>query len=237
MWVPLSTRSITPSCLTGCPSRLGSRDQHLTGCGRSSSVARTVHYCGYVSRCAVVRSGVAQGYVLGPLLYVFYTADIQKLIVSLVFGVYLYADDTQLHGSCKSSDAADLAARAMDVISAVKTWMPSNRPRLNADKTGFIWLGTSHSLGKRDMSTVNSIMQSTDVTSVDCIMELTVDISRFPWCRKQSWSLLGPRARLGSSGEQTMSKLLLPPASIAHLGITTRISFKLLLNQNQQNRI
>ena len=39
-WVPLSTRSITPSCSTGCLSPLGSRDQHSTGCGRSQSVAR-----------------------------------------------------------------------------------------------------------------------------------------------------------------------------------------------------
>ena len=98
---------------------------------------QTVHYCGSVSRCAVVRSGVAQGSVLGPLLY---TADIQRLVVSLGFGVHLYADDTQFHGSCKPADAADLAARAMDVINSVKTWMSSNRLRLNADKTQFIWL-------------------------------------------------------------------------------------------------
>ena len=35
------------------------------------------------------------------------------------------------------------------------------RLRLNADKTQFIWLGTSHFLGQRDMPTVNSILQST----------------------------------------------------------------------------
>ena len=165
--MPLSTRSITPSCSTGCPSPLGLRDQHSTGCGRSSSVARRrpVHYCGSVSRCAVVRSGVAQGSVLGPLLYVLYTADIQRLVVSLGFGVHLYADDTQFHGSCKPADAADLAARAMDVINSVKTWMSSNRLRLNADKTQFSWLGTSHFLGRRDMQAVSSILQSSDVVN------------------------------------------------------------------------
>ena len=79
---------------------------------RSFIVGRTqtVHYCGSVSRCAVVRSGVAQGSGLGPLLYVLYTADIQRLVVSLGFGVHLNADDTQFHGSCKPADAADLAA-------------------------------------------------------------------------------------------------------------------------------
>ena len=126
---------------------------------------QTVHYCGSVSRCAVVRSGTAQGSVLGPLLYVLYTADIQRLVVSLGFGVHLYADDTQFHGSCKPADAADLAARSIDIINAVKTWMSSNRLQLNADKTQFIWLGTSHFLGKRDIQAVSSILQSSNVVN------------------------------------------------------------------------
>ena len=95
---------------------------------------------------AQLRSGIAQGSVLGPILYVLYTADVQKLVESLGFRVHLYADDTQFHDSCKSTDAAVLAARAMRVIEAVKEWMSSNRLRLNADKTQFIWLGTSHIL-------------------------------------------------------------------------------------------
>ena len=78
------------------------------GCGRSSSVARRQFTT--VSCCAVVRSGVAQGLVLGPLLYVLYMPDIQRLVISLRFGVHLYADGTQFHGSCKPADAADLAA-------------------------------------------------------------------------------------------------------------------------------
>jgi len=42
----------------------------------------------------------------------------------------------------------------MRVIEAVKEWMSSNRLRLNADKTQFIWLGTSHFL---DVLQINSI--------------------------------------------------------------------------------
>ena len=126
---------------------------------------QTVHFGGLRSRCAKLKSGVAQGSVLGPLLDVLYTADIQKLVQSLGFHVHLYADDTQFHGSCKSSDAADLAARSVRVISAVKDWMSSNRLRLNTDKTQFIWLGTSHFLGKLDMARVNDILPSTDVVN------------------------------------------------------------------------
>ena len=112
---------ITPSCWTGCPFHTASRDRLSTGCGHLLLIApRTVHYGGRRSRCVELKSGVAQGSVLGPLLYVLYTADIQKLVHSLGFDVHMYADDTQFHGSCMPSGAADLAARSMCVISAVK---------------------------------------------------------------------------------------------------------------------
>ena len=115
---------------------------------------QTVHYGGSISRRAQLRSGIAQGSVLGPILYILYTADVQKLVESFGFRVHLYADDTQFHDSCKSTDAAELADRAMRVIEAVGNWMSSNRLRLNADKTQFIWLGSGHFL---DVLQVNSI--------------------------------------------------------------------------------
>ena len=134
---------------------------------RSFIVGRTqtVHYCGSVSQWAVVRSGVAQRSVLVPLLYVLYTADIQKLVESLGFGVHLYADDTQFHGSCAVSEAVGLASRAVRVVNEIKNWMSSNRLRLNADKTQFIWLGTGHFLGNRYTQVIDTILSSTDVVN------------------------------------------------------------------------
>ena len=134
---------------------------------RSFIAGRTqiVHYCGSVSQCAVVRSGVAQGSVLGPLLHVLYTADIQKVVESLGFGVHLYADDTQFHGSCKVSEAADLAGQAVRVVNEIRLWMSSNLLRLNADKTQFILLGTGTFLGKCDMQAIDTVLLSTDVVN------------------------------------------------------------------------
>ena len=100
-------------------------------------------------------------------------------------------------------------------ILPLKTWMSSNRLRLNADKTQFIWLGTSHFLGKTWTCRLSAPSCSRATSST--ILEST--------CRL--W------ARHGSSGEQTMSSLLLSPASvansasIAHQGIATHISPRL----------
>ena len=110
------------------------------GCNHSSSAVHK-RYIAVVRSQGVLSCDleIAQGSVLGPILYVLYTADVQKLVESFGYRVHLYADDTQFHESCKAADAAELAARAMCVIEAVRDWMSSNRLRLNADKTQFIW--------------------------------------------------------------------------------------------------
>ena len=64
---------------------------------------QTIHHGGSVSRRARLRSGIAQGSVLGPILYVLYTADVQTLVKSFGFRVHLYVDDTEFHDSCKST--------------------------------------------------------------------------------------------------------------------------------------
>ena len=180
---------------------------------------QTVHYGGLRSRCAKLKSGVAQGSVLGPLLYVLYTADIQKLVQSLGFDVHLYADDTQFHGSCKPSGAADLAARSMCVISAVKDWMSSNRLRLNTDKTQFIWLGTGHALGKLDMAQVKAILPSTDVVnnlgvSFDSELRMERQVSRL--CQVCYFHLRRLRTVRRSLTEESLLTLV-------HAFVTSRI--------------
>jgi hypothetical protein len=132
---------------------------------RSFIIGRTlaVHHGSTASNRVPVRSGVPQGSVLGPLLYILYTADISRIVEQLGFGVHLYADDVQLYVSGNALASSDLASRALQAIDSVRAWMSSNRLRLNPSKTQFIWLGTRQQLAKQDAPHLSTILTPSEM--------------------------------------------------------------------------
>ena len=129
--------------------------------------AQIIHVGNHHSSPSKVLYGVPQGSVLGPVLYVLYTSDVAKLVEALGLGTHLYADDTQLYGHCSPSNSVELASRVLRAIDSIHEWMSSNRLSLNTSKTQFIWLGTKHSLAKRDTDRLSSLHPSlTELTSV-----------------------------------------------------------------------
>ena len=133
---------ITGAVLSWLRSFLQDRTQQVL-LGESSSLISTV------------TSGVPQGSVLGPLLFLLYTANIPEIASKYHLNIHFYADDSQLYFYAEPNSVASLVDAVSDCIGEIDEWMSSNRLKLNADKTQFIWLGSSFNLGKVDIQSVN----------------------------------------------------------------------------------
>lgn len=94
--------------------------------------------------------GVPQGSVLGPLLYILYTADVVSVVETSGIRCHLYADDIQLYGSGSVSSSHQLSTTITDAVGAVGQWMTANKLKLNINKTQYMWLGTPHKLSQVD---------------------------------------------------------------------------------------
>jgi len=103
--------------------------------GRQQSVC----HAGMQPAQEYIKFGVPQGSVLGPLLFVLYTAELVPLIADHCLSSHLYADGTQVYGWSSPSDASTLQANMSQCIHDVARWTCSNRLQLNAQKTEFIW--------------------------------------------------------------------------------------------------
>ena len=94
--------------------------------------------------------------MLGPLLYVLYTADLANVIArhGLQCTSMLSADDIQVYVCTTVDDAASAVDRFVMCLADIDAWLTASRLRLNSTKTQVMWLGSSQQLAKLDVTHV-----------------------------------------------------------------------------------
>ena len=112
-----------------CGTALRWLESYITG--RSQSVVIE----GQASARCLLRRGVPQGSVLGPVLFTMYSSPVEDLITSFGFGHAIYADDTQIYATGKQGDWPVIIPKLEECLHAIADWSSANGLSINEGKT------------------------------------------------------------------------------------------------------
>ena len=105
---------------------------------------RTVGYQGVFSEPEFIATGVRQGSILGPMLFVMYVNDLANVVCNC--SILMYADDTVLFFA--NPDISVIQEKLNDDLSLMGTWLRDNCLFLNTSKTESMVFGTHARLAR-----------------------------------------------------------------------------------------
>ena len=111
-----------------------------------------------ISDKLLVKYGLPQGSVLGPLLFLLHMNDFHNIVNSQAekqrIKIILYADDTNIFISCKSAE--DSITLANKILVKINDCMNANFVHINADKSCYMHFPSVHKINASEKITRNT---------------------------------------------------------------------------------
>jgi len=111
--------------------------------------SQRVRVDGRLSRSLELYSGVPQGSIFGPLLFIIFTLDMCNCVVDC--GFHQYADDTQIYTSFSKNNAGVTRGRINESLDSLCLYSSNNGLKINPNKSAIMYFGPNKEWASQNM--------------------------------------------------------------------------------------